>query len=102
MLRGAGRFADDFSMRGQVWARVVRSPVAHGRVRRVDTSEARSCPGVVGAVTAADLARFAVMAILVGAYFALWRDRAGSAARDEATGQPGQPGQRGLHGSEAS
>jgi carbon-monoxide dehydrogenase large subunit/6-hydroxypseudooxynicotine dehydrogenase subunit gamma len=55
MLRGAGRFADDFSARGQVWARVVRSPVAHGRVRRVDTSEARSCPGVVGAVTAADL-----------------------------------------------
>ena len=55
MLRGAGRFADDFSVRGQVWARVVRSPVAHGRVRRVDTSEARSCPGVVGAVTAADL-----------------------------------------------
>jgi carbon-monoxide dehydrogenase large subunit len=55
MLRGAGRFADDFSVRGQVWARVVRSPVAHGLVRRVDTSEARSCPGVVGAVTAADL-----------------------------------------------
>jgi carbon-monoxide dehydrogenase large subunit len=55
MLRGAGRFADDVSVRGQVWARVVRSPVAHGRVRRVDTSEARSIPGVVGAVTAADL-----------------------------------------------
>ena len=55
MLRGAGRFADDFSVRGQVWARVVRSPVAHGLVRRVDTSEARSCPGVVSAVTAADL-----------------------------------------------
>ncbi len=55
MLRGAGRFADDFSVRGQVWARVVRSPVAHGRVRRVDTAEARNCPGVVGAVTAADL-----------------------------------------------
>jgi hypothetical protein len=48
-----------------------------------------SADGVFGidwgfAVTAADLARFGVMAILVGAYFALWRDRrdrAGSASR---------------------
>lgn len=55
MLRGQGRFGDDFSARGQVWARLVRSPVAHGRVRAVDTAAARRAVGVVSAVTAADL-----------------------------------------------
>ncbi len=55
MLRGGGRFGDDFTARGQVWARIVRSPVAHGLVQRVDTAQARRCPGVVCAVTAADL-----------------------------------------------
>jgi hypothetical protein len=48
-----------------------------------------SADGIFGvewgfAVTPADLARFALMAVLVGAYFALWRyrgDRAGGAGR---------------------
>ena len=48
-----------------------------------------SADGIFGvdwgfAVTAADLARFVLMAVLVGAYFALWsyrRDRAGGAGR---------------------
>jgi hypothetical protein len=48
-----------------------------------------SADGIFGidwgfAVTASDLARFALMAILVGAYFALWRyrrDRTGAAGR---------------------
>jgi aerobic carbon-monoxide dehydrogenase large subunit len=55
MLSGHGRFGDDFSARGQVWARIVRSPVAHGRLRRVDVNPARQSPGVICAVTAADL-----------------------------------------------
>jgi hypothetical protein len=48
-----------------------------------------SADGIFGvdwgfAVTAADLARFVLMAVLIGAYFALWRyrrDRAGGAGR---------------------
>lgn len=45
-----------------------------------------SADGIFGvdwgfAVTAVDLARFALMALLVGAYFALWRDRRGLAGR---------------------
>src|SRR6202034_2029939 len=35
LLRGLGRFGDDFSASGQCWGRVVRSPVAHGRLRSV-------------------------------------------------------------------
>ncbi len=55
LLRGLGRFGDDFTARGQVWARMVRSPIAHGRIRSVDTTRARRADGVVAAVTAADL-----------------------------------------------
>ena len=55
LLRGRGRFGADFSARGQLWARVVRSPVAHGRLRAVDVSWARQAAGVAAAITAADL-----------------------------------------------
>jgi carbon-monoxide dehydrogenase large subunit len=55
LLRGLGRFGDDFSASGQCWARVVRSPVAHGYLRSVDTGPATGTAGVIAAVTAADL-----------------------------------------------
>ncbi|HEY5986177.1 MAG TPA: xanthine dehydrogenase family protein molybdopterin-binding subunit, partial [Streptosporangiaceae bacterium] len=55
LLRGRGRFADDISAAGQLWARVVRSPVAHGRLRSVDAAPARNADGVAAVVTAADL-----------------------------------------------
>ncbi len=54
LLRGRGRFADDISLPGQLWARVVRSPVAHGRLLSVDTSRAVR-HGAALVVTAADL-----------------------------------------------
>lgn len=55
LLRGAGRFADDIDLPGQLWARFVRSPVAHGRLTGTDCADARQCPGVARVVTAADL-----------------------------------------------
>jgi carbon-monoxide dehydrogenase large subunit/6-hydroxypseudooxynicotine dehydrogenase subunit gamma len=55
LLRGRGRFGADFSARGQLWARVVRSPVAHGRLRAVGTTRAARAGGVVTVVTAASL-----------------------------------------------
>src|SRR6202046_1009099 len=55
LLRGLGRFGDDVSARGQCWARVVRSPVAHGRLRSVGVRDATQAAGVVAVVTAADL-----------------------------------------------
>jgi|HubBroStandDraft_2_1064218.scaffolds.fasta_scaffold23055_2 carbon-monoxide dehydrogenase large subunit len=55
LLRGLGRFGDDFSASGQCWARVVRSPVAHGRLHSVGVREAAGAPGVVAVATAADL-----------------------------------------------
>jgi aerobic carbon-monoxide dehydrogenase large subunit len=55
LLRGRGRFGDDFSAPGQLWARVVRSPIAHGRLRRVDLTPARRAAGVTAAIAAGDL-----------------------------------------------
>ncbi len=55
LLRGRGRFGDDFSAPGQLWARVVRSPSAHGQVRELDVARAAKAPGVTAVVTAADL-----------------------------------------------
>jgi carbon-monoxide dehydrogenase large subunit/6-hydroxypseudooxynicotine dehydrogenase subunit gamma len=55
LLRGEGRFGDDISAGGQLWARIVRSPVAHGRIRDVDVAEASQAPGVVRIVTAGEL-----------------------------------------------
>jgi carbon-monoxide dehydrogenase large subunit/6-hydroxypseudooxynicotine dehydrogenase subunit gamma len=55
LLRGLGRFGADFARPGQLWARVVRSPVAHGRLRSVDTARAARADGVVTVVTAASL-----------------------------------------------
>ena len=55
LLRGQGRFGADFARPGQLWARVVRSPVAHGRLRAVRTGRAARADGVVAVVTAASL-----------------------------------------------
>jgi aerobic carbon-monoxide dehydrogenase large subunit len=55
LLRGRGRFGDDFSAPGQLSARVVRSPSAHGQVRSLGVGLAAKAPGITAVVTAADL-----------------------------------------------
>ncbi len=54
LLRGRGRYTDDLGG-GALEAAFVRSPYAHARVISVDTSRARSLPGVHAVYTAADL-----------------------------------------------
>ena len=55
LLRGRGRFGDDISAPGQLWARIVRSPSAYGRVRELAVAQASQAPGITKVVTAADL-----------------------------------------------
>lgn len=47
LLRGEGRFADDWNRPGQLYVHLVRSPYGHARVRSVDVSEAEELSGVV-------------------------------------------------------
>ena len=53
---GQGRFAADISFPGQWAMRVVRSPVAHGKIKSIDASAALELPGVHAVWTAADVA----------------------------------------------
>jgi aerobic carbon-monoxide dehydrogenase large subunit len=54
-VTGRGRYVDDMKLPGCLHAAFVRSPHAHARVERIDTSAARAMPGVVAVYTAADL-----------------------------------------------
>ena len=56
LLTGTGRFAADFNRPGQLHMRVVRSPVAHGRLVGIETEDALALDGVVAVWTAADIA----------------------------------------------
>jgi aerobic carbon-monoxide dehydrogenase large subunit len=55
LLRGDGHYADDVNLPGQAYAVMVRSPIAHGVIRGIDTRAARAMPGVLAILTAADL-----------------------------------------------
>ena len=53
-VTGAARYGADISLPGMLHAKVLRSPHAHARIRRIDTSRAEALPGVVAVLTAAD------------------------------------------------
>ncbi len=55
LLSGQGRFTDDVSLPRQAHAAFTRSPHAHARIVRIDTSAARAAPGVVAVYTGADI-----------------------------------------------
>ena len=56
LVTGRGQYIDDLHLEATVFACFVRSPHAHAVIRSVDTSAARSLPGVIGAITAKDVA----------------------------------------------
>ena len=56
LLRGEGRYVDDLHASGMLHAAIVRSPVAHGRIRAIDTAEALDMPGVHAVYTGRDIA----------------------------------------------
>ena len=55
LVRGKGKYTDDFSLPGQAYAWIVRSSHAHGVIRGIDTKAARTMPGVLGVWTGKDL-----------------------------------------------
>ena len=57
LLRGEGRFMDDLDPVPHArHAAVLRSPLAHARIERLDPSAALALPGVVGVLTGAEVA----------------------------------------------
>src|SRR6201996_7896113 len=55
LVRGKGKYTDDFQLPQQVYAWIVRSSHAHGVIRRIDTEAAKTMPGVLGVWSGTDL-----------------------------------------------
>jgi carbon-monoxide dehydrogenase large subunit len=54
-LTGTGKFVDDLTRERMLHAVVLRSSVAHGRIKRIDASAALARPGVHAVITAAEI-----------------------------------------------
>jgi len=55
LVRGKGKYTDDFSLPKQAYGWVVRSSHAHGIIKSIDTGAAKGMPGVLGVWTGSDL-----------------------------------------------
>lgn len=55
LLRGEGSYVGNLCLDGMTHLAFVRSPIPHGRIRAIDTSQASAAPGVVAVYTGADL-----------------------------------------------
>jgi len=54
-LQGRGTYLADMTRAQMLSAAVLRSPIAHGRIREIDITACLAMPGVVAVITAADL-----------------------------------------------
>ena len=55
LIQGISHYVDDLQLAGMHYAGFVRSPYAHAKIRSVDLSKARQAPGVVLALSGADI-----------------------------------------------
>lgn len=54
LLTGGGRYIDDVNLPNQAYGYLLRSPHAHARIVKIDTTAAKKAPGVLDIVTGAD------------------------------------------------
>jgi len=57
LVQGKPAFTADIDMRGMLYARVLRSPHAHARIKNIDASRARALKGVAAVLTWQDIPR---------------------------------------------
>ena len=55
-ITGRGQFVDDINRPHQLYAHIIRSPIAHGKINKVDVDAAKAVSGVVAVLTGADMA----------------------------------------------
>ena len=65
-ITGNGRYTDDINRPGQTYAVFVRSPHAHAKIKRIDTSAAKASPGCVAVFTGKELAADKVGGLICG------------------------------------
>jgi CO/xanthine dehydrogenase Mo-binding subunit len=54
-VTGALRYTADVTLPGTLWGRVLRSPLPHARIVRIDTTRAQHVPGIHAVLTGADV-----------------------------------------------
>jgi len=54
-LRGQGKYIDDIKLPGMLYLDIVRSPLAHAKIKSINKEPALKVPGVAAVVTGADL-----------------------------------------------
>ena len=55
-VSGRARYTADMALPDMLWCKVLRSPIAHGRIKRIDAGKALAALGVRAVVTGADVA----------------------------------------------
>ena len=53
-VSGEAKYAVDVTLPGMLWGKLLRSPIASGRIKSIDTSKAAALPGVHAVITGAD------------------------------------------------
>jgi len=66
-VTGKARFGADTFIPGMLYARILRSPYPHARIKNIDTSKAAALPGVKAIITGKDLPPLGKMAQSFGA-----------------------------------
>ena len=54
-VAGRTQYVADLQLTGMLQARLLRSPHAHARIKKIDTSKAKALPGVRAILTASDI-----------------------------------------------
>ena len=57
-IRGKGTYVDDIQLPGMVYMDIVRTPFAHAKIKKIDTSKATAIPGVATVITGETLAGY--------------------------------------------
>src|SRR5437899_470445 len=55
MLSGQAVYGPDMKLPGMLWGKILRSPIPHGKILRVDVEKAKKCPGVKAVISAKDV-----------------------------------------------
>ena len=79
-LTGAGNYTDDINVHGQAYVHFLRSDIAHGRIKNIDTSAAEAMPGVVKVFTGKDFEGVGRNSLRLGSHGQAWRTHARTAA----------------------
>jgi len=57
-IRGKGNYVDDIQLPGMLYMDIVRSPYAHAKIKKIDTSKALKIPGVLAVIDGPTLEKY--------------------------------------------